>query len=212
MGEDSLKYPLAFDEVKPADYEKWPGPMPDMTDLRTRSASRVKNDPEFRYLEQDIAKMDQRIKDNSLSLNKADREAEIAADKKRIADIKAERLARHVEKPVEYALTLADVDKPKLALVGADKDKDKPKKTAAATTDKTDKPAADKVAKADDADAKSVDPAAAADDDADADFSEKEKPDAVDPIKTESLSILEDLAEQQRRVKLASGSAAHPKG
>ena len=212
VGEDSLKYPLAFDEVKPADYEKWPGPMPDMNDLRTRSAARVKNDPEFRYLEQDIAKMDQRIKDNSLSLNKADREAEIAADKKRIADIKAERLARHVEKPVEYALTLADVDKPKLALVGADKDKDKSKKTATATNDKTDKPAADKVAKADDADAKNVDPAAAADDDTDADFSEKEKPDAVDPIKTESLSILEDLAEQQRRVKLASGSAAHPKG
>ncbi len=209
VGEDSLKYPLAFDEVKPADYEKWPGPTPDLADLRTRSAARVKNDPEFRYLEQDIAKLDQRIKDNSLSLNKAEREAEIAADKKRIADIKAERLARHVEKPVEYALTLADVDKPKLALVGADKEKSK---KPAAATDKTDKPPADKVAKADDADAKSVDPAAAADDEADADFSEKEKPDAVDPIKTESLSILEDLAEQQRRVKLASGSAGHPKG
>ena len=216
VGEDALKYPLAFDEVKPADYEKWNGPVPDMNDLRTRSAARIKNDPEFHYLEQDIAKMDERIKDNSLSLNKATREAEIAADKKRVADMKAERLARHTEKPVEYALTLADVDKPKLALVGAaDKDKDKAKtknKTAEAATDKTDKPAADKVAKADDSDAKSVDPAADEDADAEAELSDKEKPDAVDPIKTESLSILEDLAEQQRRVKLAAGNPAHPKG
>ncbi len=208
VGEDALKYPLPFDEVKPADYEKWTGPMPDLADLRTRSAARIKNDPEFKYLEQDIAKMDERIKDNSLSLNKAEREAEIAADKKRVADIKAERLARHTEKPVEYALTLADVDKPKLALVGAT-EKEKAKKTAA--TDKNDKPA-EKVAKADDADAKSVDPASADDDDAEAELSEKEKPDAVDPIKTESLSILEDLTEQQRRVKLAAGSGAHPKG
>ena len=208
VGESSLKYPLAFDEVKPADYEKWPGPTPDLSDLRARSAARIKNDPEFRYLEQDIAKMDDRIKANSLSLNKAEREAEIAADKKRIADIKAERLARHTEKPVEYALTLADVDKPKLALVGADKDKDKKAKNKTADADK---PAADKVAKADDADAKSADPVSAEADE-DADFSEKEKPDAVDPIKTESLSILEDLAEQQRRVKLAAGGGAHPKG
>ena len=211
VGEDALKYPLPFDEVKPADYEKWNGPVPDMNDLRTRSAARIKNDPEFHFLEQDIAKMDERIKDNRLSLNKAEREAEIAADKKRVADIKAERLARHTEKPVEYALTLADVDKPKLALVGADKDKDKAKNKTAVATDKADKSAADKVAKADDAEAKSVDPAAAEDDD-EAELSDKEKPDAVDPIKTESLSILEDLAEQQRRVKLASGGGAHAKG
>ncbi len=209
VGEDALKYPLPFDEVKPADYDKWTGPTPDFTDLRARSAARIKNDPEFRYMEQDIAKMDERIKDNRLSLNKTEREDEIAADKKRVADIKAERLARHEAKPVEYALTLADVDKPKLALVGAaEKEKAKAKnKTADAATDKP----ADKVAKADDTDAKSADPTSV-DDDIDADLSDKEKPDAVDPIKTESLSILEDLAEQQRRVKLASGSGAHPKG
>lgn len=211
VGEDALKYPLAFDEVKPADYEKWPGPTPDLGDLRARSAARIKNDPEFRYLEQDIAKMDERIKANSLSLNKAEREGEIAADKKRIADIKAERLARHTEKPVEYALTLADVDKPKLALVGADKDKSKVKNKTADADKTADKSVTEKVAKADDADAKSVDPVSAEADE-DADFSDKEKPDAVDPIKTESLSILEDLTEQQRRVKLAAGSGAHPKG
>ena len=60
VGEDALKYPLPFDEVKPADYEKWPGPWFDLGDLRTKSATRVKAEPEFRYLEQDIDKMDAR--------------------------------------------------------------------------------------------------------------------------------------------------------
>ena len=33
----------------------------DVGDLRARSAARVKSDPEFRYLLQDIEKMDERI-------------------------------------------------------------------------------------------------------------------------------------------------------
>ena len=200
VGEDALKYPLDYDEVKVSDYEKWPGPQPELADLRARSAARVKADPEFGYIEQDITKLETMQKNNTLSLNKAEREKELAADKKRIEDIKAERLARHEEKPVTYILTLADVSKPKLETLAAvekkDKDKEKDKKAA----------------KADNADAKAADPAAAAtgddaDDIDDADFSTKEKADAVDPIKTESLSILEDEIEQQRHAKLATASA-----
>ena len=198
FGEDALKYPMAYDEVKPADYEKWPGPQPDLNELRARSTARVKEDPEFHYVEQDIDKMETRMKENTLSLNKETREKELAADKKRIEDIKAERLARHVEKPVTYVLTLADVDKPKLERLAVieKKDKDKDKKAV----------------KADNADAKAADPAAAAGDDADdiddADFSTKEKADAVDPVKTERLSILEDAIEQERRAKLATAAAS----
>ena len=199
VGEDALKYPLAYDEVKVSDYEKWPGPQPDVSELRMKSAARVKADPEFGYIEQDIDKMETRMKDNTLSLNKETREKELAADKKRVEDIKAERLARHEAKPVTYILTLADVNKPKLdtltAIEKKDKDKEKDKKAA----------------KADNADAKAADPAAAAtgddaDDIDDADFSTKEKLDAVDPVKTESLSILEDEIEQQRHSKLATAS------
>lgn len=193
VGEDALKYPLGYDEVKPADYEKWPGPQPDLNDLRAKSAARVKADPEFTYVQQDIDRMESRQKDNHLSLNKAEREKELAADKKRVEDIKAERLARHVEKPVTYVVTLADVDKPKLEKLTFAEKKDK------------------KVAKADNADAKAADPAAADSSDSDeiddADFSTKEKADAVDPIKTESLSILEDAIEQQRHAKLATAKA-----
>ncbi len=200
VGEDALKYPLGYDTVAKADYEKWNGPQPDLEDLRAKSSARVKNDPEFRYLQQDIDRMESRIKENTLSLNKDERQKQLAADKKRVEDIKAERLARHIDKPVTYALTLADVDKPKLERVAAavDKKKDKEK---------------DKIAKADNADAKAQDPVAAsgdggdADDLDDAELNAKEKPDAVDPIKTESLSIIEDIIEQGRHGKLATTAA-----
>ena len=214
VGEEALKYPLAFDEVKAADFDKWPGPPVDLTDLRARSALRIKNDPEFHFLEEDIAKMDERLKSNRLSLNIDERRAEIAADKKRAADIKAERAERKTPLPVEYALTLADVDKAKLARVEPDKkDKDKDKKKSTGDQGITDKPDTkpDAVAKADKADAKAsgADAADDADDDDDLDDDgSTAKAEAVDPIKTESLNILEDLVEQQRRVKLA---AARPK-
>ena len=195
VGEDALKYPLDYDEVKVSNYEKWPGPQPDLNDLRAKSAARVKADPEFRYIEQDINRIETLRKENTLSLNKAEREKQLAADKKRIEDIKAERLARHEDKPATYVLTLADVNKPKLERLGVVEKKDKDKK----------------LAKADNADAKAADPAAAsddADDIDDADFSPKEKPDAVDPVKTESLSILADEIEQQRHAKLATTAKA----
>ena len=189
VGEDALKYPLPFDEVKPADYEKWPGTQPDFNDLRTRSAARVANEPEFRFLQQDIDKMDARLASNTLSLNKGEREAEIAADKKRTEDIKKERAERKATPPVEYSLALSDVDKPKLERINVDK-KDKKDKDKAAQQK---------------ADAANAD--AAADDTGD-DLDDEEaldtaKANVIDPIKTESLNILEDMVEQQRHVKLA---------
>ena len=188
VGEDALKYPLPFDEVKPADYEKWPGPQPDLNDLRTRSAARVTNEPEFRFLQQDIDKMEARIASNTLSLNKAERESEIAADKKRTEDIKKERAERKQTPPVEYSLALSDVDKAKLERINPDK-KDKKDKDKAAQQK---------------ADASNDD---AVSDEADADGDDfpggTAKANVIDPIKTESLNILEDMVEQQRHVKLA---------
>ncbi len=186
VGEDALKYPLPFDEVKPADYEKWPGPQPDFSDLRARSAARVANEPEFRFLQQDIDKMEGRIATNKLSLNKAEREGEIAADKKRTEEIKKERAERKVTMPVEFSLALGDVDKPKLERINTDK-KDRKDKDKAAQ-EKADA-GADGVG--DDTD------------DVEEGFGLTAKPNVVDPIKTESLNILEDMIEQQRHPKLA---------
>ena len=206
VGEDDLKYPLPYDEVKPAEYDKWPGPPVDFADLRTRSAARVKNSAEFHFLEQDIDKMEERMKSNRLSLNIDERKAELAADKKRTEDIKAERAEHKTALPVEYSLTLADVDKPKLTRVEPEK-KDKDKKTA--DVSKPDAAKSGDIAKADKADAKASGADADDADEDDLDDDGTAKTEAVDPIKNESLNVLEDLIEQQRRVKLAT---AHTKG
>ena len=86
--------------------------------------------------------------------------------------------------PPTYALPLSDVEKPKLTLVQVKKEKDKDKTAPA---------------KADAADAASEDAAA---DDLDSDDGSA-KAEVIDPIKTESLNILEDMVDQQRRTKLA---------
>ena len=188
VGESSLKYPLTYDEVKPADYDKWPESTVDVSDLRARSDVRVKNDPEFRYLQQDIDKMEERITSNHLSLNKATREAEAKADKDRNEQIKAERLARKDPLPVTYELPLSDVDKPKLQLLASKKDK-------AAAKDKTKTPEQKAVKSEDDADDDAL-----ADDDASGD---KAASDSIDPVRNESLNILADLVEQEHRVRVA---------
>ena len=175
IGEDALKYPMPFDEVKRADFEPWAGAhASDLNDLRARSAARVKTSPEFRYTQEDIDKMEARLASNRISLNLAERKTEMAEDKKRVADRKAERLARHEAAPVAFALSLADVNKPTLQRVVND-DKKK-KKTAASEEQK----AAD--AEDSDEDALADGPTAS---------------DATDPVKIESLNILSDLIRQQ---------------
>ena len=100
--------------------------------------------------------------------------------------------------PVAYQLTLADVDKAKLARVVEKKDKDK------ADTKSKDKPAAD----GDKTPAK-VTPAPTSEDDgadplADEDTGGSGKStESIDPIKNESLNILADMVDQQRHPKLA---------
>lgn len=177
IGEDALKYPMPFDEVKRADFEPWNGARAmDLNDLRARSAARVKTSPEFRYTQEDIDKMESRMASNRISLNLAERKTEMADDKKRVADRKAERAARKEAPLVAYSLTLADVNKPTLQRVAND---DKKKKKAAASDEQ--KAAAD-AEDADGDDALSDSPTAA---------------DAVDPVKVESLNVLSDLIRQQ---------------
>ena len=128
--------------------------------------------------------MDAQTKSNALSLNEAERRAERDAGKKRAEEIKTERQARHLVPPPTYALPLSDIDKPKLTLMSTKKDKDKTGQ-----------------AKEDARDAASED--VAADDVDDEDSGGTAKADVIDPIKVESLNILEDMIDQTRRTKLA---------
>ncbi len=179
VGEAALKGPLPYDEVKAADFEKWSGRPFDLADLRTRSAARVAEDMEFKFLLEDTQRMKERIAANTVSLNKAKREAEIAAEKKRTEDRKALRLAVKRPEPVAYKLALEDIDKPALTLVKQD-EAEKAKLRASNRRER------DNSAEAEDL----------LDDDAPGG-------DKVDPVKFESLSILADLIEQLRRPAIA---------
>ncbi len=188
IGEDALKYPLPYDEVKPADYEKWNGARAtDLNELRARSAARVKTSPEFRYALEDIAQLDERMKENRISLNADERKNEIAADKKKVEARKAERKARQVQEPVTYRLSLANINKPQLPRAS---DEDKKKKKPAKTEEQR--------AASDDDD---VDPE-------DALASETAAPGIVDPVKAEALNILQDIIQQlhNRRPEIARTS------
>ncbi len=188
IGEDALKFPLPYDEVKPADFEKWNGARAaDMNDLRARSAARLKTSPEFRYALEDIAQLDARMAENRISLNIEDRKTELAADKKKIESRKAERKARQTPEPVAYRLSLANVNKSPLPRAS---DEDKKKKKAPKTEEQRAAEEAD-----------DVDP-----DDALA--SESASPGIVDPVKAEALNILQDIIQQlnNRRPEIARTS------
>lgn len=186
VGEDSLKRPLPYDEVRPAEYEKWSGRPLDVGDLKTRSSARVASDLEFRFLLEDTERMKERIAANTLSLNKAAREAEVKADKARVEERKAARLASKRVDPVAYKLALEDVEKPTLTLVKVDEAEKA--KARAATRRNADASAA----RSSDGDGEEGDEEA-----------EPKNDGRYDPVKQESLNILADLIEQLRRGSIA---------
>src|SRR5213596_3670847 len=118
FGEGALKNCLPYDEVSKARYTKWSDTHSLFVDqLKRRSEERVKNDPEFHYVMEDIGRLRHKLDDNRISLNEDLRKKELADDKLRKEMRSKERLARSQEEPRIYRLTLDTVDKPNLQLI-----------------------------------------------------------------------------------------------
>jgi carboxyl-terminal processing protease len=191
-GEGALKNALPYDDVPPAKFNKWSDSHPLFLDeLKVRSAARVAADPEFHYVMDDMAQLRKRIDDNRISLNEDTRRRELDEEKTRKETRSKERLARNLEEPSIYRLTLETIDNPKLQLIMY------PGKIAEAKNK---------------ADVSKVSPEAAPDsdtddsDDSDLDTSDDSKPAAVDPERDETLNILTDLAQLSSGPKTASTS------
>jgi carboxyl-terminal processing protease len=76
FGESTYDNALPWTQIKPADY-KIEGDLSNiLPTLQTRHEARVKNDKEFQYLEEDIARFKAERKKNQISLNEADRRKE----------------------------------------------------------------------------------------------------------------------------------------
>src|SRR6201997_5054078 len=118
FGEGALKNALPYDEVGRAKYTKWSDSHSLFVDqLRRRSEERVKGDPEFHYVMDDMNRLRHKIDENRISLNEDARKKEIADDKLRKETRSKERLARNQEEPRIYRVTLDTVDKPNLQLI-----------------------------------------------------------------------------------------------
>jgi carboxyl-terminal processing protease len=192
FGEGALKNALPYDEVAKARYTKWSDSHSLFIDqLRRRSEERVKNDPEFHYVMEDMDRMRHKLDENRISLNEDARKKELQDDKLRKETRSKERLARNQEEPRIYRVTLDTVDKPNLQLIMY------PGKLAEAKKNGT---------------SPKVDSGAASDADTDADLigggnaDDDTKTPAIDPERDEALNILADLVDLTRGPKTASAN------
>jgi len=191
FGEGALKNALPYDEVAKARYTKWSDSHSLFIDqLRRRSEERVKNDPEFHYVMEDIDRLRHKLDENRISLNEDARKKELQDDKLRKETRSKDRLARNQEEPRIYRVTLDTVDKPNLQLIMY------PGKLAEAKKNGT---------------APKVDPDAASDSETDligaANADDDTKTPAIDPERDEALNILADLVDLSRGPKTASANS-----
>ena len=192
FGEGALKNALAYDEVAKARYTKWSDSHSLFIDqLRRRSEERVKNDPEFHYVMEDIGRLRHKLDENRISLNEDQRKKELQEDKLRKETRSKERLVRNQEEPQIYRVTLDTVDKPNLQLIMYPGKLAEAKKNG--TVPKVDPDAAS------DADTDLIGSAGGADDDT--------KTPAIDPERDEALNILADLVDLTRGPKTASANS-----
>src|SRR5438309_1364722 len=188
FGESALKNALPYDEVTKAKYTKWSDSHSLFVDqLRRRSEERVKDDPEFHYVMEDIDRLRHKIDGNRITLNEDSRKKEMQDDKLRKETRSKERLARNQEEPRLDRVTLDTVDKQKRQLIMYPGQLAEAKKNGIALK---------------------VNPEAASDADSEliagADTQGDTKEPVIDPERDETLSILNDLVDLSRGPKTAS--------
>ncbi len=180
IGEAFLDHPLDHDMIRRApDFNPLKKDDLFIPRMKELSAARVHDSKDFSYIIEDVTKAKARIRENSVSLNLADR-------KKELEDIEKQQQARNAERRERFAvqqkkdqsemtfykLTLDDVEK------GADLQKFDP----SAENQGNMRRAKDETAELDDT---------------------PQWPSALDPHKREGIMILGDLVETTRNAKLA---------
>ncbi len=114
IGESALNDPMPYDEVKPAKYEAFAGVALPLQQLTARAAARVAKDPEFQYIVDDLARLREKIEQNTISLNEEQRRKEFETEKAKRKQRIAERKERGYADRKVYLITLDTVDKPEL--------------------------------------------------------------------------------------------------
>lgn len=174
IGEGSLKNRLEYDEVAPVRITESPTPL-FLEELRANSKARVLADPEFLYVSEDMNRLRERIASNQISLNEQERRAELGEDKSRRETRKKERAERGPLVDAEvWQLTLDDVRSKREKLETVAYEREREKRYA-------------------------EDP-----EEAEAEKRDGPQPPEPDPIRNETLRIIEDLITLTRQNKTAS--------
>ena len=173
IGEVALKNPMPYDTIEPATYDKCEQPL-FKPELKQRSATRIAADEEFQWIVEDIARMKSRVAENKVSLNEKIRRTELDEDKARKEKRTAERTKlKHAEEKV-FSVTLDNAGDPELQLK-------KEKKIVKETAEK-----------------KGEDVKRAEGEDDDGELAAEDAAAKIDPIRSESINILNDLIEMSR--------------
>ncbi len=186
VGEEFLTHPLPATTIKPAIYERVDLGMPYealKTELGRRSMARVKTSPDFTERMQETTRRVDRIKKNILSINEAERIAEDKAMEERTRAQRDERRKR-----VEDANKSGD-----------------PYRVYPIEKDTVDKPL-----RRDDAIPKKKDATKALPDEDEEDEVKDEYPHGIDPVKKESLNIMQDMVELIGRANERTAQATQP--
>ena len=174
IGEGSLKNRLEYDEVAPQKLSEWPSPL-FLDELRANSKLRIAPDPEFAYVSQDMKRLRERITANSLSLNEKLRREELAQDKLRKDERMKDRAQRGpLINAQVWQLTLDDVRSKREKLESVAYERNREKHYA-------------------------EDP-----EEAEAEKKDGPKPPEPDPIRNETLRIVEDLINLSKQNQTAS--------
>lgn len=121
IGEDALPYPLPYDTIPSRKYKMWSSTPVPGDRLTAKMQARIAQNPEFQYVVEDTKRLKERIDKNAVSLNEKNRLQELADNKQRIEQRKADRKER-VKAIADkggpgyttYRLTLDNVDQPAL--------------------------------------------------------------------------------------------------
>jgi carboxyl-terminal processing protease len=114
VGESALEAPLPWDTVPTCIYDHLNRVAPYADTLRTNSERRIQADKEFRYVEDDIARLKKNLSTKSVSLNEAERRRELEQIKARRAERENDEKVLEATGPTRYEITLENVALPGL--------------------------------------------------------------------------------------------------
>lgn len=114
IGERYMTFPLPWDTIAAATYEKTNRVAPYAAELKKRSAARLATDKDFLYLRDQVERAKKMLAEKSISLNEAKRREEVTATKAR-QDARRKALAAQGDSGEKiYPISLKDARKPGL--------------------------------------------------------------------------------------------------